>query len=224
MARAKGARRRSSSDRAACAATQLSLSGWPAAAAFDRAPGSAAANAAAEVRASLKSASRRAASDGSVGRASTATSTGRRGSIASADRRASEGSPCEEGVAQPANIRTGTERISERIIGRCLGAPAYSRNCFEGAGKGLRVPATAPMSPPACAPVAQLDRASDYESEGRTFESFRARQSFNPAPVAGFFTSVGKKKAPCGAFIRLVCLGQAVMAIGAQACALLANS
>ena len=27
------------------------------------------------------------------------------------------------------------------------------------------------------APVAQLDRASDYESEGRTFESFRARHS-----------------------------------------------
>ena len=27
-----------------------------------------------------------------------------------------------------------------------------------------------------CAPVAQLDRASDYEFEGRTFESFRARQ------------------------------------------------
>src|ERR1700749_2430000 len=38
------------------------------------------------------------------------------------------------------------------------------------------------MSPPPppvpdaeCAHVAQLDRASDYESEGRTFESFRAR-------------------------------------------------
>ena len=30
------------------------------------------------------------------------------------------------------------------------------------------------------APVAQLDRASDYESEGRTFESFRARQGFPP--------------------------------------------
>ena len=29
-----------------------------------------------------------------------------------------------------------------------------------------------------CAPVAQLDRASDYESEGQRFESFRARQSF----------------------------------------------
>ena len=31
-------------------------------------------------------------------------------------------------------------------------------------------------SPRGHAPVAQLDRASDYESEGRTFESFRARQ------------------------------------------------
>ena len=30
------------------------------------------------------------------------------------------------------------------------------------------------------APVAQLDRASDYESEGRTFESFRARQHLSP--------------------------------------------
>src|SRR3954468_8081188 len=33
------------------------------------------------------------------------------------------------------------------------------------------------------APVAQLDRASDYESEGRTFESFRARH-FLLDPVA----------------------------------------
>jgi hypothetical protein len=32
-----------------------------------------------------------------------------------------------------------------------------------------------PPSPKGHAPVAQLDRASDYESEGRTFESFRAR-------------------------------------------------
>ncbi len=36
-----------------------------------------------------------------------------------------------------------------------------------------------------CAPVAQLDRASDYESEGRTFESFRARQFFKH--LAGFW-------------------------------------
>src|SRR5262249_24706433 len=33
-----------------------------------------------------------------------------------------------------------------------------------------------PLPPARNAPVAQLDRASDYESEGRTFESFRARQ------------------------------------------------
>ena len=34
------------------------------------------------------------------------------------------------------------------------------------------------------APVAQLDRASDYESEGRAFESLRARQFFNGLVVA----------------------------------------
>ena len=36
---------------------------------------------------------------------------------------------------------------------------------------------------PQAAPLAQLDRASDYESEGREFESLRARQflsSFDP--------------------------------------------
>ncbi len=34
-----------------------------------------------------------------------------------------------------------------------------------------------------CAPVAQLDRASDYGSEGREFESLRAHLAGN-APVA----------------------------------------
>ncbi len=37
-----------------------------------------------------------------------------------------------------------------------------------------------------CAPVAQLDRASDYESEGRTFESFRARHFFHTNQFFGF--------------------------------------
>ena len=37
-----------------------------------------------------------------------------------------------------------------------------------------------------CAPVAQLDRASDYESEGRAFESLRAHQ-LNPAVHRGVF-------------------------------------
>ena len=31
---------------------------------------------------------------------------------------------------------------------------------------------------PGCAPIAQLDRASDYESEGRKFESCWAHHSF----------------------------------------------
>src|SRR5581483_11577470 len=40
------------------------------------------------------------------------------------------------------------------------------------------------------APVAQLDRASDYESEGRTFESFRARHFGTElgTPKPAFFT------------------------------------
>ena len=33
-----------------------------------------------------------------------------------------------------------------------------------------------PLSPPVFAPIAQLDRAPDYESGGRRFESFWARQ------------------------------------------------
>ncbi len=47
------------------------------------------------------------------------------------------------------------------------GCPVYGWRRFSGACG----PATE-----ASAPVAQLDRASDYESGGRTFESFRARQ------------------------------------------------
>ncbi len=39
------------------------------------------------------------------------------------------------------------------------------------------------------APVAQLDRASDYESEGQGFESLRVYHSKNPVTqkVTGFF-------------------------------------
>ena len=38
------------------------------------------------------------------------------------------------------------------------------------------------MSIPAVAPLAQLDRASGYEPEGREFESLRARHSFRTSP------------------------------------------
>lgn len=39
-----------------------------------------------------------------------------------------------------------------------------------------------------CAPVAQLDRAPDYESGGQEFESLRARQIFH-----GSWTTVSKR-------------------------------
>lgn len=45
------------------------------------------------------------------------------------------------------------------------------------------------------APVAQLDRASDYESEGRTFESFRARHLFPEASQAQKALSVQRREA-----------------------------
>src|SRR6185437_4744504 len=38
------------------------------------------------------------------------------------------------------------------------------------------------VPPQGCAPLAQLDRASDYESEGREFESLRARHKINNLP------------------------------------------
>ena len=40
--------------------------------------------------------------------------------------------------------------------------------------EGYQSRAVSTLLPPQCAPVAQLDRASDYESEGWRFESFRA--------------------------------------------------
>ncbi len=54
------------------------------------------------------------------------------------------------------------------------GAGTGLRRC----GRGLRASALPPMSHASRAPVAQLDRAPDYESGGRRFESFRARQGF----------------------------------------------
>ena len=53
-----------------------------------------------------------------------------------------------------------------------LKTPMYGLPRF---GRAVYFPPNARRSRAACAPVAQLDRASDYESEGRTFESFRAR-------------------------------------------------
>ena len=49
--------------------------------------------------------------------------------------------------------------------------------------------------PPQEALVAQLDRASDYESEGREFESLRARHSLNPL-VRCRASSAGEAESP----------------------------
>ena len=38
-----------------------------------------------------------------------------------------------------------------------------------------------------CAPVAQLDRASGYEPEGRQFESVRAHHQINNLALSPFF-------------------------------------
>ena len=64
-----------------------------------------------------------------------------------------------------------------------LRAGGSRRNAPDRRAKGLRRKAAHPKDA-RHAPVAQLDRASDYESEGRTFESFRARH-FPKAPSAG---------------------------------------
>ena len=56
---------------------------------------------------------------------------------------------------------------------------------------GLRSAPSAPMSRPLHrAPVAQLDRAPDYESGGRRFESFRARHSTTTRLYVGFFVEL----------------------------------
>ncbi len=50
-----------------------------------------------------------------------------------------------------------------------------------------------PFPPAACgkAPLAQLDRASDYESEGREFESLRVHFFSPPVWFFGGYVEVG---------------------------------
>src|SRR5262245_23543186 len=62
------------------------------------------------------------------------------------------------------------------------------------------------------APVAQLDRASDYESEGRTFESFRARHCSCHQPLVLSFAIVafsvaGVGRPPVGREVAIVTVG-----------------
>ena len=52
------------------------------------------------------------------------------------------------------------------------------------------------------APVAQLDRASDYESEGRKFESSRVRNLPRFGDVARSSSADSPIRPPCGSFTR----------------------
>ena len=61
---------------------------------------------------------------------------------------------------------------------------------FPGGGRynKTRSPARTPKE---YAPVAQLDRVSDYESEGRGFESLPAHQMIDPMQYELFYKTVG---------------------------------
>ena len=64
---------------------------------------------------------------------------------------------------RPRPCQSDPERVARALF---RGLPGY---VWKAGGRSAR------RSQAKHAPVAQLDRASDYESEGRTFESFRAR-------------------------------------------------
>ena len=77
-----------------------------------------------------------------------------------------------QSVPRPAQPASKTARTRGKT-GRCI------NNRLKRQGRGCNARrAWLSGRPSRCAPVAQLDRASDYESEGRTFESFRAHHSF----------------------------------------------
>ncbi len=63
---------------------------------------------------------------------------------------------------------------------------------------------------PSSAPVAQLDRVPDYESGGRRFESFRARQfpQFTSCPVLRPGDLFAARKAPWNPHARILLLAQ----------------
>ncbi len=66
----------------------------------------------------------------------------------------------------------------------------------------LQCPGARGYIAPQCGPVAQLDRASDYESEGRAFESLRVRHlppNHRPQPTGGVRLHIVPRRARCPA-------------------------
>ena len=165
----KGARVAMAAERRCCATIQLSLSRGPATAAALAAARIAGSACAAAAMARCRSDPSAAASSGSAASVADLSTTGRRGSIASADLTSSEGALPTGAQAAATRARTQPGRNSRDMANPLPAAADATRGCTQ-----RRLPLEAHPN----APVAQLDRASDYESEGRTFESFRARQTF----------------------------------------------
>jgi hypothetical protein len=78
-------------------------------------------------------------------------------------------------------------RASSDISGAGASRPRRASFCcgFEGAPAACLLPGLSLASALLRAPVAQLDRASDYGSEGLGFESLRARHSLAPSRRSG---------------------------------------
>ena len=101
-----------------------------------------------------------------------------RSSAFSIGRGASDGIRAGRGAAGKACAKAAEPRAISRTgrgLGRCIASAPMRR--LAPPATGLRAAALPPMSPSSRAPVAQLDRAPDYEFGGRRFESFRARHS-----------------------------------------------
>jgi hypothetical protein len=87
---------------------------------------------------------------------------------------------CFPGSAALQPVLRVIESIGAGIPSSSIGALALISALLEGyPERHVRI---IPASPQGCAPLAQLDRASDYESEGREFESLRARHKIDNSP------------------------------------------
>src|SRR5271165_2885295 len=84
------------------------------------------------------------------------------------------------GLTRGSRARAGAQKPAPR-----RGAFALARASENGYSPAtLLAPAFISPARTGCAPVAQLDRAPDYESGGQEFESLRARQSFQYVRLA----------------------------------------
>ena len=88
--------------------------------------------------------------------------------------------PCRQRRRRRSRPRFGGDGGARSQVQMALRLGLHRRGSF------IRVRPSSPgLSGFGCAPVAQLDRASDYESEGWRFDSFRARHFSQPYRSSG---------------------------------------